>query len=876
MTKENFHALTIDESLKNLNCSKNGLTTKEVNKRLSIHGENILKEKKKTSKITIFLNQFKNFIVILLIIATIISLILGETLDATVILIVVIFNAIFGFIQEYKAEKAIEELRKLSNPVVIVIRDNKEIKIPSTQLVPGDIILLQTGDKISADSRLIESFSLQTQEASLTGESTPVTKKTDILEENTIVANRKNIVFSGTTIVNGRGKALVYATGMSTQIGKIAKLIDEVIDEPTPLQKKLKKLGEFLGIISLSICSIVFVLLLLTNMSIIDSLIIAVSLAVAAIPEGLPAVVTISLALGIQRMVKKNALIRKLPSVETLGCTTLIASDKTGTITKNEMMVEQIYTDKKLISVTGSGYNPFGSFIFNKKHFKSSSLDLLLKIGILCNDASLKFDKRYDIFGDPTEGSLIVSASKYGINKAKLDKLYPRIFEIPFDPSRKRMTKIGRTRNSKIACVKGAPDIIIKFCSYINENGKVRKLTPKDIDSIIAANEEMTNNALRVLGFAYKDFKNEYRESDLIFIGLQGMIDPPRSNVKNEIKKCQEASIQVKMITGDHKNTACAIAKQIGMGTKVITGEELDKIKDKDFDNIIINYDIFARVNPEHKIKIVSAFKNKGHIVAVTGDGVNDATALKKADIGVAMGITGTDVAKESSDMILLDDNFNSVVAAVEEGRGIYDNIQKFVNYLLSSNIAEVLIITIALAIGLLLPLVAIQLLWLNLVTDGLPALAIGVDPPEEGIMKRKPRNTKQGIITKNLLVTMLSMSLIITTTILLIFNYYIKNYPIKATTIAFTALVIFELARLLTIRSQYKLKFFSNIWLFLAIFTSFLLQIMVVYTPLNKYFDTVPLGSFDWLLILIGSLIIFVTGRLIAYITKISIDDTH
>lgn len=876
MTQENFHSLSTKESLKNLNSSENGLTAKEVNKRLIQYGENILRETKKISRTTIFLNQFKSFIVILLIIAVIISFILGESLDAIVILIVVIFNSVFGFLQEYKAEKAIQELKKLSNPTALIIRDSKELKIPSTHLVPGDIIILQTGDKVPADCRLIESYSLETQEASLTGESTPINKNTEPLPEDIIVANRKNLVFSGTIIVNGRAKAVVYATGMSTQIGKIAKLLDDVIDEPTPLQIKLKKLGEILGILSLAICSIVFTLLLLGNKSLIESLIVAVSLAVAAVPEGLPAVVTISLALGIQRMVRKNALIRKLPSVETLGCTTLIASDKTGTITKNEMMVEQIYADKKLINVTGSGYNPFGSFIFNKKHFKSSSLDLLLKIGILCNDASLKFEKKYDVFGDPTEGSLIVSASKYGIDKLKLDKEYPRIFEIPFDPSKKRMTTIHKAKNSKIACIKGAPDIIIKLCSYINENGKVRKLTSKDKDSILGANELMTNNALRVLGFAYKDFKDKYSEKDLIFIGLQGMIDPPRPNVKDQIKKCQEASIQVKMITGDHKNTACAIAKQIGMGTRVITGEDLDKIDDKNFMNAITNYDIFARVNPEHKIKIVTAFKNKGHIVAVTGDGVNDAPALKKADIGVAMGINGTDVAKESSDMILLDDNFNSVVAAVEEGRGIYDNIQKFVDYLLSSNIAEVLIITIALAIGLPLPLVAIQLLWLNLVTDGLPALAIGIDPPEQGIMKRKPRNTKQGIITKKLAINMITMSLVITTTVLLIFNHYLNTIPLKATTIAFTSLVIFELSRLLTIRSMYKLKFLSNPWLYLSILASIALQLLVIYTPLMKYFDTVPLNYYDWILIILGALFVFIIGRLIAHITKIVVDDTH
>ena len=860
----NIHSLSVEDSLKALNSSANGLSTNEARKRLKKFGLNILKEKNKISKLTIFLNQFKSFIVILLIVATIISTILGENLDALVILIVVIFNAIFGFLQEYKAEKAIEELRKLSNPTVIVLRDNKEVKVPSKELVPGDIIILSTGDKISADCRLLTSISLETQEASLTGESTPVSKNIEIIKNETPIANRKNSVFAGTIIVNGRGKGIIYATGMDTQIGKIAKLLDEVIDEATPLQKRLKKLGQSLGIISLAICFIVFVLLIFTGKHIIESLIISVSLAVAAIPEGLPAVVTISLALGVQRMVRKNSLIRKLPAVETLGCTTIIASDKTGTITKNEMMVERIYVDKKIISVTGSGYDPFGSFLYNKKHFKSSSLDLLLKTGMLCNDASLKFDKRYTIFGDPTEGALIVSAEKYGIKKINLDKEYQRINENPFTSEKKRMTTIHKGLRSNIAFQKGAPEIILGFCSYINENGKIRKITNNDKALILNANEQMALQALRVLGFSYKDVKGKFEERDMVFVGLQGMIDPPRPNVDKQIKKCQQANIEVKMITGDHKNTACAIARQIGLGTRVITGEELDKLDIKIFDSTIINYDIYARVNPEHKIKIVQAFKNKGHVVAVTGDGVNDAPALKNADIGVSMGITGTDVAKEASDMILLDDNFNSVVAAVEEGRGIYDNIQKFVNYLVSSNIAEVLIITLALVIGLPLPLVAIQLLWLNLVTDGLPALAIGIDPPERNIMKRKPRSLKEGLISKKLVIDMILSSIIITIITLLIFSHYLKIDAFKATTIAFTSLVIFELVRLVTIRSFYKLSILANKWLIIAIISSILLQLLVIYGPINKYFDTVPLALNDWYLILFCSLIIFLFGRLI------------
>ena len=860
----NFHSLTIEESFRILKSSPSGLSGEDSRSRLNKYGLNILQEKKKISKFSILFNQFRSFLILLLIIATIISLILGEFLDALVIFIVILINALLGFLQEYKAEKSIEALKKLTNPTSIVLRGNKEVKIQSSNLVPGDILILSTGDKIPADCRLIEVYSLSTQEASLTGESTPVSKKLEPLSEKTAIANQNNSIFAGTSIINGRGKAIVYSTAMNTQIGKIAKLVDDVVDDSTPLQKKLKKLGEVIGILSIATCAIVFILLILTTQNIITSLIVAISLAVAAVPEGLPAVVTISLALGVQRMVKKNSLIRRLPAVETLGNTSVIASDKTGTITKNEMMVKQIYVDKKIINITGSGYEPFGSFLYQNIHFKSSSLDLVLKIGLLCNTATLNFDKKYTIFGDPTEGALIVSAEKYGIKKGNLEKIYPKLDEIPFDSEKKRMVTINQGINSKIAFMKGAPDVIIKFCTSINENGKTRKLQQEDIKNILNINEQMARDALRVLGFAYRDFKNKYQENNFVFVGLQGMIDPPRPGVEQQIIKCKQANIKVVMITGDHKDTACAIAKQIGLNLNAITGEELDKLNDEELTKIIYNYDIFARVNPEHKIKIVTAFQKRGNIVAVTGDGVNDAPALKKADIGIAMGITGTDVAKEASDMILLDDNFNSVVAAVEEGRGIYDNIQKFVNYLLSSNIAEVLIITLALIIGLPLPLIAIQILFLNLLTDSLPAVALGIDPPSKNIMLRKPKKQGDQIIDKKLAVNLIISALIITVITLLIYNQYNITNIEKAQTMAFTSLVVFEFSRLFSIRSEFKIPWKSSYWVYLAVSFAFILQLIIIYTPLNIYLKTIPLDLIDWLIISSSAVFIYGIGRLV------------
>jgi len=788
---------------------------------------------------------------------------------------------VIGFIQEYRAEKAIEALKKLASLKAKVMRDGKKKEIDVSNLVPGDIVVLETGDKIPADSRLIEIIDLQTQEAALTGESLPVKKELKALAEKTQVADRSNMVFSGTIVTNGKGKAVVTGTGMKTEIGKIAKMIQETKPEPTPLQIKLEKLGKMLGIAVIAICIIVFITGALTGKNLIEMFKIAVSLAVAAVPEGLPAVVVVSLALGARRMVKRNALIRKLPSVETLGATTVICSDKTGTLTRNEMTVRKIYANGKIIDVTGSGYEPKGDFLFQNKKLNTKEIELLLKAGTLNNDATLT---KNNIIGDPTEGSLIVSAAKAGLVKEKLEKEYKKTDEIPFSSERKCMTTMHKIKGETLAFTKGAPEVVLKLCNSVYENGKVKKLTEKKRKEILETNREFANNALRVLGFAYKTVMDKKRaEKNLIFIGLQGMIDPPRTEVIDSIKKCKKAGIKVVMITGDHQITAKAVAKEIGIEGESLIGADLDKIKD--LDKIVEDVAIYARVNPEHKIKIVDALKKKGHIVAMTGDGVNDAPALKKSDIGIAMGITGTDVSKEASHMILTDDNFASIVNAVEEGRGIYDNIKKFVEYLLSSNLGEVLTIFIAIILSPLfansLPLLPIQILWINLVTDGLPALALSVEPMEKDIMARKPRNPKEKIVSKPIITRMMVVGLVMMLGTLFLFKFYKPELDLKyAQTMAFTTLMMFQMFNVLNCRSENKSLFslgvFKNRYLIGAIIISMLLQLVAIYTPLNEwFFKTIPLSLFDWVLaVLVSSSVLWVV-EIMKLIKKFTLNKT-
>ncbi|MAE42915.1 ATPase [Candidatus Woesearchaeota archaeon] len=863
-----MHNKKIEDVFKELKTNKEGLTEKQAEERLKKYGPNEIKQAKKISPIKIFLQQFNNILIYILIAAVIISIFLGEKEDAIVIGIIVIANAIIGFRIEYKAEKSIEALKKLASLKATVFREGKEKTVDAKLLVPGDIIKLQTGDKIPAGSRLIEITDLHTQEAALTGESLPVKKELKVLPEKTPLADRLNLVFSGTIVTNGKGKAIVVSTGMQSQMGKIASMIEEAGEEATPLQKKLAILGKRIGVVTLVIVLMVFVSGILKGEPLLEFFILAVALAVAAIPEGLPIVVTIGLSIGVQRMIKRHALIRKLPSVETLGSTNVICTDKTGTLTKNEMTVKKIYANGKIIDVSGSGYEKKGEFLFNNKKLNPKELQLLLKIGALNNDAA--FDNK-NVIGDPTEAALIVSAAKAGINKEILQKKYPRKAEILFTSERKRMTTMHNIDGENVAYVKGAPEVILSKCNSYYENGKVKKLTASKKKEILEVNKEFADNALRVLGFAFKTVMDKSRaEKNLIFIGLQGMIDPPREEVKEAIKKCKLAGIKVVVITGDNEATAKAIAHAIGIEGKSINGQELDKIRN--LEKQVEEIAIYARVNPEHKNKIIDALKKKGHTVAMTGDGVNDAPALKKADIGISMGITGTDVTKEASDMILTDDNFASIVNAVEEGRGIYDNIKKFVEYLLSSNLGEVLTIFIAIIIGLPLPLIAIMILWINLVTDGLPALALSVDPADPNIMEKKPRDKHERIISKPIIARMFIVGITMMIGTLAVFKLYDPDANLMyAQTMAFSTLMFYQMFNVLNCRSEFnslfKIGLFTNMKLWGAILISILMQILVIHSPLSAFFKTVPLTGIDWLYVVLVSSSVFIIVEIYKFV---------
>ncbi|MBI2650588.1 calcium-translocating P-type ATPase, PMCA-type [Candidatus Woesearchaeota archaeon] len=851
-----MHNKTIEQALKELSTSDKGLSQQEAEERLKQYGLNEIKEAKKISPWKIFIGQFNSVVIWILIVATIISAFLKEYIDAIVILIIVVLIAVLGFIQEYRAERAIEALKKLTSLVATVIRDGQKKEIDAKQLVPGDIIVLETGDKVPADSRLIEVFNLQAQEAALTGESQPVKKNTDVLSEKMPVADMKNMVFSGTIVVSGRAKAVVAATGMQTEIGKIAAMIEQVKPEPTPLQKKMDQLGTTLGKVVMAIAAVILVTgLLVHKASVIDMSLISVAIAVAAIPEGLPAVVTIALAIGTQRMLKRNALVRRLPSVETLGSTTVICTDKTGTLTVNEMTVKKLFANGKIIDVEGVGYETKGQFLYKGKPAGIDEIELLLRIGALNNNAELKDNS---LIGDPTEGSLIVSAAKAGLIKEELEIEYKRIDEIEFTSERKMMTTIHKRHGEKIAYVKGAPEVVLKLCNYAYINGKAKKLTEEGKKEILEINKEFADEALRVLGFAYKTLVDTNPEKNLIFVGLQGMIDPPREEVKIAVEKCKKAGIKVIMITGDHEITARAVAKEIGLTGKAITGAKLDEIKN--LEDWVEDIVIFARVNPEHKIKIVDALKKKGHVVAMTGDGVNDAPALKRADIGIAMGITGTDVSKEASAMILTDDNFASIVNAIEEGRGVYNNIRKYIGFLLSGNISEVLIIFFGIVFGLPLPLTATQILLINLVTDGLPALALSADPFEPNAMSRKPRKQDEPIY-KGLNPFLVYYPIAMTIVALLVFSwfYFKKDNLLQAQTATFLTISMFELYQAFASRSTiypaFKVGIFKNKYLVLAVLSSFAVIATSIFIPsFGRFLDMAPIGILEFVVIMMVS----------------------
>ncbi len=841
-----------------LKSSESGLSENEVSKRLKLNGFNELLKNKENKALKILFEQINNIVVYILFAAVLISLFVKEYIDAIAILFILILNVIFGFVQDYRAENAIESLKKITVTNVKVLRNKEKKNIDSKFLVYGDVVILESGDKIPADCYLLESNELKVDESVLTGESVPVNKDVNIRKD------RKNLIFSGSDIAYGTCIAVVFNTGMNTEIGKIANLIQSEDVKETPLQRKLGKLGLNLGIITIIISLIIFFTGLLRGQGLIDILLVSVSLAVAAIPEGLPAVVTISLALGVQRMVKSNVLVRKLSSAETLGAVTIIASDKTGTITCNQMTVKKIFDGKNIIEITGEGYSLIGNFLIDKSKFNVKKILKLIQCSILCNNAVLKNDKN---FGDPTEIALLVIGKKAGLNFNS-----KRIKEIPFSSEKKYMGTVNLVNKNKILFLKGAPEVILKKCNKILIENKIIKLNNKKRKEILEKNELFARNALRVLGFCYN---NKTHEKNCIFLGLTGMIDPPRKDVKDSLMLCKKAGIRVVMITGDHKSTAQAIARQIGLSDNVLTGDELEKLSDKKLKKLAKKIDIYARVNPIHKVRILNALKS-GNIIAMTGDGVNDAPALKNADIGVSVG-DSTDVAKEASNIILLDNSFTSIVKGIKEGRGIYNNIKKFVNYLLSSNLGEVFVLFFAMLIGFkdnlgsfVAPLLPLQILWINLVTDGLPALALGVDHIGNDVMHKNPRNPKENIISKNMIINILFTGIIFAVASLFLFKINLNNI-VKAQTMVFCALVILELFRVNLIRKQYNTGIFSNKYLILAVIGSILLQLLVIYTPLSKIFGTVYLGFHEWLLIILISLFVTILCR-IFYLISIKI----
>jgi Ca2+-transporting ATPase len=873
------------------------------------------------------LSQFNNFLVIILIIAAIVSLLLGEIVDAAAIMVIVLLNAVVGVVQESKAEAALAALKKMAAPNAQVIRGGRQMTIASRELVPGDLVLVDAGNYVPADLRLIESMNLKVEEASLTGESMPVDKNAKVvLDRDVPLGDRKNSAFMSTLVTYGRGRGLVMSTGMHTQIGQIAEMLQSYEDEVTPLQQKLDQLAKMLGIVCLTICGAIFIYGLIRDTQlgtllsdgvmaylrtekkdIIELFMTSVSLAIAAIPEGLPAVVTICLALGMHKMIRRHALIRKLPAVETLGCATVICSDKTGTLTQNEMTVVQAWAGGRKFKITGEGYHPVGQFLNDDHPFdpvKDPNVSFLLHGGLLCNDAKLEESgeeqgtKSYRIIGDPTEGAMVVAAAKAGIWRNGAEKALRRVQEIPFDSERKRMTTLHRMEAaeqdfsfncpSTVAFVKGAPDIILDLCDQIQIDGHPVAMTEEKKREVLGINQGMARQALRVLGVAYRgmdgvpqECTSETVEKKLTFVGLMGMIDPARPEVKEAVKVAQGAGLKTVMVTGDYKDTAEAIAREIGIltpGGKVLTGAELDKMSDEDLCKIVDNVDVCCRVSPAHKTKIVDAFKTRGHVVAMTGDGVNDAPALKRANIGVAMGITGTDVSKETADMVLTDDNFASIVSAIEEGRIIYSNIRKFVYYLISCNIGEILIIFVAMLAGLPMPLKPVQLLMLNLVTDGAPALALGMEKGDPDIMGRPPRPTKEPVINWEMQIGTVVQAVVMTVAVLLAYLWALQIYPQqpdRAQTIAFVTLCMSELFRAFTARSEHhgilSIGVFTNRWMVWAVLGSSVLVLSSVYVPfLQPFFDTTPLSLSDWMMMIPFILMASVAAEITkAYIRK-------
>ncbi len=864
---------TVKETLSILETnSDKGLSNQQWNNRQEIY-KNVLENDAKINPVMIFINQFTDTMVLVLLGATVVSGIIGDMADAVTIMAIVIINAVLGFIQEYRAERSLEEIKKLASPHALVLREGKKIKIPSDQLVPGDIIFIESGDKIPADIRLIKSYNLEIEEAALTGESIPVEKRAEaLLPPETPLAEQSNMGFMGTSVTRGRGTAVVVDTGMQTVMGQIAKMMKETETTLTPLQIKLDQLGKVLIVICLAVCAMVTVLGIYRGEPVMVMFMAGISLAVAAIPEGLPAIVTVVLALGVQRMAKRNAIIRKLPAVETLGCTTVICSDKTGTLTQNIMSVKKLATMDMIMDIEGEGYVPEGSFMVGQKvvnPLNNKACRLIMEIAFNCNNSGLqKVNGKYDVIGDPTEASLLVMAQKAGINKS-----FNRIREIPFDSERKMMSCLVEVNGEYWLFAKGALDVLVNSCAYVMKKENTCFLGADNRNQLMDLQEVWAKNALRILGFAYKkvsahqidSMSNKDLETGLTLVGICGMLDPPRKGAAQSVKECLSAGIMPIMITGDHPATAMAIGREIGIspGNQIITGYDIDHLSDAKLYQKAITGRIFARVSPEHKNRIVKVLKKREHVVAMTGDGVNDAPALKTADIGIAMGITGTEVTKEASSMVLADDDFSTIVHAVYEGRAIYDNIRKFIRYLLGCNIGEVLVMFLASLFGMPLPLLPIQILWVNLVTDGLPAMALGLEPPEPKIMQRKPRPRTENIFARRLGQIIFTRGFYIAIITLLTFTvglmygkFHGEEQLHLARTMALTTLVFAQLFYVFECRSEnyspFELGFFKNKFLIFAVLASVIMQLAVIYLPvLQGIFKTVALEWWQWLIIL-------------------------
>jgi Ca2+-transporting ATPase len=860
-----WHTLSVREVALRLETDIDcGLGEGEAARRLAVHGLNEVQAARPVSPWTILVAQFRNVLIIILLIATAISAFLGHGVEATVITVIVLFAVILGFVQEYRAERSIDALRRMAAPAAQVVRDGSEVRIPSPQLAPGDLVILLAGNRVPADVRLMESVNLRIDEAPLTGESGPVPKDAATLTDPDLtVGDLSNMAFAGTTISSGRGRGIVVATGMQTEFGRIARMLETVETERTPLQKNLDRVGRVLAWSAVVVVVLIVLLGVLRGQPVLEMLLFGIALAVAAVPEALPAVVTISLALGVQRMVRRNSLIRRLPAVETLGSTSVICSDKTGTLTRDEMTVRALYVAGERWEVSGEGYEPHGAFLCGGEEIEPSGpVRDLLRAGILVSDVHLvrgREDEHWEVTGDPTEGALVVVAAKAGMEKGVLDGRFPRVGEIPFSSEAKRMTTLHDTPDGVVACAKGAPEVIIASCSHRMVGSESVILDEEQRKIILQAAREMAGEALRVLAVAGKSgARIDDAEEEMTFLGLVGMMDPPRPEATAAVRTCKEAGISVRMITGDHPLTARAVAGELGIleDGRVLTGAELESMDDAELAREVQRVEVYARVSPAHKLRVVTALQEAGYVVAMTGDGINDAPALKKADIGIAMGITGTDVSREAAAMTLLDDNFASIVAAVEEGRGIFENIRKYLMYLISSNTGEILLMAGAVLAGLPLPLSAVQILYVNLATDGLPALALAVDPPEPDLMRRPPREAGSGIFTRPVVSLMLlggiwsavvNLSLFAGT---LYFGFTVK----KAMSLTFVCLVLIEFLKAYSFRSDRHSVFrrpFANRWLNLAILWELLLLFLVITVPfLRSAFGTSRLALPELLLV--------------------------